>query len=119
MITKVAFIAFAVDDPKQVGRFYMDVLGLKAGEFDFDAWVEVDTPDGNTLAFVNEPGVSSYVALETDDIEAEVERLRSLGVEIVRDVIPPLSGDELPFCREAWIKDPAGNLVKLHQRLAE
>lgn len=120
VITKVAFVAFAVDDPQKVAAFYKDTLGLQTGEFDVDAWVELDVPDGSTLAFVREPGVGNgYIALETDDIEAEVERLRGLGVEIVREVLPPLSDDEPPFCREAWIKDPAGNLIKLHQRLAE
>lgn len=119
MITKVAFVAFAVADPKQVSAFYRDVLGLEAGEFDVDDWVEVDAPDGSTLAFVREPGVQVYLALETDDLEAEVARLKELGVDIVKDPFPPLAHGEAPFCREAWIKDSVGNLIKLHQRLAE
>ncbi|HHW11318.1 MAG TPA: hypothetical protein GXX29_15285 [Firmicutes bacterium] len=117
MIKKVAFIALPAKNPKRAGQFYKEVLGLAQSEWDVDAWVEVETPSGETIALVQEPELAPYIALETDDIEAEIDRLRALGVEIVRPPAPLPEGD-MPFCREAIIKDCEGNLLKLHQRLA-
>lgn len=116
MITKVAFVALPAGNPKTAGRFYIDILGLKPSEWDVDAWVEVEAACGTTIALANDP-MAPYVALETDDIEKELARLRQRGVEIVKDV-EPLGDGDLPFCREAIIKDSEGNVVKLHQRLA-
>jgi len=117
MITKVAFIALPAIDPKRAGAFYKDVLGLVQSEWDVDAWVEVDTPCGSTIALVQDPEMAPYIALETDDIDAELDRLTTLGVEIVHGPAPLVAG-ETPFCREAVIRDSEGNLLKLHQRLA-
>ncbi len=117
MITKIAWIALPAADPKRAGRFYKEVLGLTQSEWDVDAWVEVDAPCGSTVALVQDPDTAPYIAFETDDIEKELARLAELGVEIVQPVAP-LPAGELPFCREAVIKDSEGNLVKIHQRLA-
>jgi predicted enzyme related to lactoylglutathione lyase len=49
------------------------------------------------------------VALDTDDLDAEYERLKAAGVEFVE--APTESQGEGP--RIATMKDPEGNLVQL------
>ena len=50
-----------------------------------------------------------YLALETDDIEAEVARLKQAGVEILMDV------RDNKVCKMAIVKDSEGNGLMLHQ----
>lgn len=62
-------------------------------------------PDGETP----EPGGWNRIHLITDDIEAEVARLKDAGVPFRNDVV---SG---PGGRQVLVTDPAGNLVELFE----
>jgi catechol 2,3-dioxygenase-like lactoylglutathione lyase family enzyme len=62
-------------------------------------------PDGRTPG----PGGWNRIHLIVDDIAAEVERLRSDGVEFRNDII---SG---PGGQQVLLEDPAGNPVELFQ----
>ena len=54
-------------------------------------------------------GTPPYLALETDDIVAEVARLKAAGVEVVMDV------QDNKVCKMAIVKDSEGNRLMLHQ----
>jgi catechol 2,3-dioxygenase-like lactoylglutathione lyase family enzyme len=56
------------------------------------------------------PGGWNRIHLVTDDLEAEISRLRDEGVPFRNDVVKGPGGSQV------LIKDPAGNLVELFQR---
>ena len=83
MIKKVAFIGHRVQDMARAKKFYGELLGLeKTAEYE-GKWCEFDTPEGKTIALdtFSPDGTPPYMALETDDIEAEVVRLEQLGAK--------------------------------------
>ncbi len=120
MLTKIAFIAHPTKDIARSKKFFGEVLGLKlTGDYG-DMWAEFETPDGQTLALdtyspkiVDSP--SPYMALETDDIEAEVARLREGGATVARDTWANKDGEGNELCRMALLLDPDGNPLMLHQ----
>ena len=115
MIKKVAFIGHRVQDLARAKQFYGEVLGLeKTAEYE-GKWCEFDTPEGKTIALdtFSPEGNPPYMALETDDIEAEVARLKEAGVEVVMDVT------DNKVCKMAFIKDSEGNGIMLHQMAPE
>jgi catechol 2,3-dioxygenase-like lactoylglutathione lyase family enzyme len=65
-------------------------------------------PDGPTPG----PGGWNRIHFITDDLDAEIERLRAAGVRFRNDVV---SG---PGGRQILIEDPSGNLVELFQPAA-
>ena len=111
MIKKVAFIGHRVKDMDSAKQFYGDLLRLpKTAEHD-GKWVEFDTPDGKSIALesFSPEGTPPYMALETDDIAAEVARLKEAGVPVLIDVM------DNKVCKMAIVQDPSGNSVMLHE----
>ncbi|MDH3283461.1 MAG: VOC family protein [Acidobacteriota bacterium] len=111
MIKKIAFIGHHVHDMERAKRFYGDVLGLaKTAEYE-NKWCEFDTPEGKSIALdtFSPEGAPPYLALETDDVEAEVTRLKKAGVEVLMDV------RDNKVCKMAIVKDSEGNGLMLHQ----
>ncbi len=111
MIKKVAFIGHHVKDMDRAKKFYGELLGLdKTAEYE-GKWCEFDTPEGKTIALdtFSPEGTPPYLSLETDNIEAEVGRLKQAGVEVLMDV------RDNKVCKMAIIKDPEGNGIMLHQ----
>jgi predicted enzyme related to lactoylglutathione lyase len=104
------------DLTKSLLPFYRDVVGLP---------VSVDTPGFALLGNPRGPAVTlgthsevkgknadparHMVGLETDDIQADFQRLKSKGVEIVEE---PTKFDNVTV---ATFKDPEGNFVQLLQ----
>lgn len=120
MIQKIAFIGHPTRDIERAKRFFGDVLGLELDADYGDRWVEFATPDGKSIALDTYspeavPSPSPYLALETDDIEADVRRLKERGVQIVRDVWANEDDQGREICRMAVILDSEGNPMMLHQ----
>jgi len=119
MITEIAFTGIPVTDLKRARDFYERVLGFKTSmESAHGMWVEYEI-GGSTL------GLGCYgdmwkpsehgpcVAFEADDFEAEIARLKSLGVKFTME---PL---DAPLCNFAMISDPDGNRILIHKRKAK
>jgi catechol 2,3-dioxygenase-like lactoylglutathione lyase family enzyme len=120
MITKIAFIGQPTRDLAESRRFYGEMLGLENSADYGDLWSEYQTPDGKTIALdtispKESPHPTPYLALETDDIVAEVARLKAAGVRVVKDVWANDDGAGTEVCKMAIILDPGGNAVMLHQ----
>jgi len=114
MIKEIAFVFYPVTDMARARDFYEKMLGLQPGEIVTERWMEYEIA-GGTFAITNvmedsEPANS--LALETDDLDAEVARLKGAGVSFKNDIF------ESPVCRMAVIEDPDGNGICLHQRKA-
>ncbi|WP_180271622.1 VOC family protein [Leptospirillum ferriphilum] len=113
---KVAFSCYPVSDMEKARDFYEGVLGLAPASKLHDQWYEYDLGE-TTFAITTmaaegfpKPGSQGSVAFEVADIENLVERLRKENVEfLVPDVC------DFPTCKAAFLKDPDGNMLSLHQ----
>ena len=98
--------------------FYRDTLGLKVAieAEGFVAFGDMDKPNlalgtHSEVQGANTDPARHMVALDTDDLDADYERLKAAGVEFIE--APTDSPGEGP--RIATLKDPEGNLVQLFQ----
>ena len=69
----------------------------------------------DTFSPKNSPSPSVYVGLETDDIEAEVARLKESGANVVMDTHENVNDEGRGICKMAIIVDPEGNPIMLHE----
>ncbi len=104
------------DLTKTLLPFYRDTLGLKVGieAEGFVAFGDLETPSlalgtHSEVHGGNADPARHMVGLDTDDLNAEYERLKGAGVEFIES--PTDSPGEGP--RIATLRDPEGNLVQL------
>ena len=111
MIKKIAFVSHRSTDIEADKRFWGELLGLPQSAAYEDKWIEFQTPDGKTIAIeqFSPEGSPPTLALETDDIEAEVARLKEAGVKFQGDIM------DNKVCKMAFAFDPSGNMVMLHE----
>lgn len=111
MIRKIAFVSHRSKDMEADKRFWGELLGLALAN-DYDGkWIEFETPDGKTIAIeqLSPEGTPPTLALETDDIEVEVARLKDAGVTFRGGIM------DNKVCKMAFAQDASGNTVMLHQ----
>jgi catechol 2,3-dioxygenase-like lactoylglutathione lyase family enzyme len=128
MAIRINMATVLVDDQERALRFYTDVLGfvkkteIPLGEFRWLTVVSPADPDGTELALEPDEHPAArpfkaalvddgipYASFAVDDVRAEVERLRGLGVRITQE---PL---EMGPLTTAVIDDTCGNLIQLAQ----
>lgn len=105
------------DIQKKLLPFYRDVLGLKVA-IDGPEFVVFGDPRGPAVTLgthsevkgSNQDSARHMVGLETDDVYADVKRLKSQGVEFLE--AEPEKFDQVTV---ATFKDPEGNYVQLIQ----
>ena len=110
----VQHINLSVRDLDATLPFYTEVLGLfPIARPDFGipgAWLT--TGNGMQIHLIEDgsfqPPPGPHLAFEVDDIDAEVDRIRGLGVE----VSDPFGIDGI---RQAFFHDPTGNQFELNQ----
>ncbi len=125
MIRNIAHACFTVSNLERALVFYRDSLGL-AEAFDF-----VDDQGHRFGIYLHAGGRNfielfegtldapatgqsyRHICLEVDDIEATAAALLERGIE----VSPVKLGRDQSF--QAWITDPDGNRIELHQYTAE
>jgi catechol 2,3-dioxygenase-like lactoylglutathione lyase family enzyme len=118
MITGLRGASIWSEDVKNLLPFYRDVLGLKVG-FERPGFVVLGELGAPTLALGshsevhgrNADSARHMVALATDDVRTDWNRLKAAGVEFVED---PTDYGNL---RIVTLKDPDGNLVQLLEPL--
>lgn len=120
-ITEIAFTGYSVTDMKRARAFYESLLGLEksrafGGTEGNEQWVEYDIGAG-CLALISGGGdqwpphpAGTAAALEVDDFDAYVSKLRGAGVKFIWEP------QETPVCRMFVVADPDGNWVVLHHR---
>jgi len=118
-VIEIAFSSYPVTDLKRAREFYEGTLGLVQshvfGDPEEQAWIEYDIGPG-TLAIGNgypewKPNSNGgVVALEVEDFEAAMDRLKQDGVQIL------FGPEETPVCRLVGISDPDGNTIMIHKR---
>lgn len=117
-------VRYMIDDVPAAVRFYTTVLGFSLEQDASPAFAAV-ARDGMRLLLSGEgssgkrpladgrrqvPGGWNRIHLEVSDLEAEVARLRTLGVAFRTDDV--VSG---PGGAQVLIEDPSGNPIELFQ----
>ena len=123
MITNIGHTAYTCRDLNKTLDFYCNKLGLtklfSLKNDDGTIWIQyIKITEDQFLEFFPETGECQpkagqcyrHIALQTDDIYAEVERLRALGVTIDSEITRGLDGSY-----QAWISDPDSNPIELMQ----
>jgi len=117
-VIEIAFSVYGVTDLPRSRRFYEEILGLTPTKTYVKGklgMVEYDIGDGTLAIGAGAPQfkpapAGGVVALEVDDFDAAVRRLREHGVKFVAEP------HETPVCRLLTIADPDGNLLLIHKR---
>ena len=106
-------VSINVDDVDEAVRFYTEVLGLSRRidrpELGVQgAWLDAGDQQVHLIQGEPPPGRGQHFALLVDDLDGVVVDLRS-GGQKVSDPSP------VGKSRQAFLNDPAGNLIELHQ----
>jgi predicted enzyme related to lactoylglutathione lyase len=117
MIKKTAFTMLPIVDVPRARKFYEETLGLKpglTGNRGELGRVEYVLPQGGCVALSNfgpdkPSGSGATLALEVEDLDSLMERLKGAGVAFKHGIIPG------PHCRMAPCSDSEGNPLLLHQ----
>ncbi len=110
----VDHVAINVTDVGESVAFYTEVLGLTLRTDRPDlgisgAWLDAG---GQQVHFVQAPvprNLGQHFALRVGDLDAAVVELRARGVEVS-------DAGGVGESRQAFLLDPSGNAVELHQR---
>ena len=118
-----SFSSFSVNDLQKAKEFYSQTLGLDVKET--PEGLELHTDD-NIVFLYSKPNhtPASFTVLNfaVDDIDAAVDELNGLGVNLEHYNLPDIKTDERGIARGphgpaaiAWFKDPAGNILSVLQ----
>jgi len=133
MNVSISHVHVIVDDPDAAITFYRDTLGLELKnevENDGFRWVTLSTrdqpeieivlsqphagrsqADGDALAAMLAKGELPGVLFRTDDLDATFEKVRAAGnAEILQE-----PADQFWGVRDAAVRDPAGNHIRISQ----
>lgn len=128
-----------VDDPEAALRFYRDVLGLNvqtdvsSGDF---RWLTLTTStqpeleitlqqvasgglpmseqDKSAIADLLAKGLLSALIFDVEDVDSLFERVEASGADVLQEPT-----DQFYGVRDCAFRDPAGNMVRFKQDLAE
>ena len=106
-------VAICVTDEDEALAFYRDVLGLAElprPDFGFPGlWLDAGGEQIHLMVSTERPRGGDHFALEVADVAAAADHLEAHGVRVMRlDPVPGAGG-------QAFINDPAGNLIELNQ----
>jgi catechol 2,3-dioxygenase-like lactoylglutathione lyase family enzyme len=128
---RINLTSVLVDDQERALRFYTDILGftektnVPVGDFRWITVVSPDDPDGTELLLEPDEHPAAkpfkqalvadgipYTSFAVDDVAAEYERLRGLGVRFTREPT------DMGPVTVAVLDDTCGNLIQI-SHLAE
>lgn len=117
MIKHIAFTMYSVKDVARSREFYEQDLGLELGADYEGKWVEYYPGGTGCFAITSmvpqvKPSADhgGSIAFEVHDVDATLKGLRGRGVRVL---VEPF---DTPVCRMAYVADPDGNSVGLHQK---
>jgi len=112
---KIDHIAIAVNDVEESAKIYQQALGVNNVEFETvesegvkiaiihleNARIELMQPTNDSSPikkFLDKKGQGlHHMALETDDIESEVERMDNCGIQFLGKIRPGSAGTKVTF----------------------
>jgi catechol 2,3-dioxygenase-like lactoylglutathione lyase family enzyme len=109
----VHHVSINVGDVDAALAFYTEVLGcaVRGDRPDFGfggAWLDVGGQQVHLIEGEPPKAVGQHFAVQVADIDAAVAELRDRGVEV---------SDPIPVARnkQAFLEDPSGNAIELHE----
>jgi predicted enzyme related to lactoylglutathione lyase len=118
-----AYSGFAVDDLQKAQEFYGETLGLKTEVIDEENGLMTLhlAGDRGTLVYLKPdftPATYTILNFPVDDVEKAVDELAARGVSF--ENYDGMEQDEKGISRDtgptiAWFKDPAGNILSVHE----
>jgi catechol 2,3-dioxygenase-like lactoylglutathione lyase family enzyme len=123
MLTNSPFFAsYAVDDLTAAEEFYTQKLGLAINDIG-PGLLGLRAGNGYSVLIYAKPNYESashtVLNFPVDDIDAAVDELTSSGVTFEQYGEGPLKTNEKgiaePGPKQAWFKDPAGNILSVIQ----
>jgi catechol 2,3-dioxygenase-like lactoylglutathione lyase family enzyme len=124
MLRNAPFYAgFAVDDLAKAKEFYDQTLGVFQVVELGGPVLSLQAANGYAVLIYEKPGhvpaAHTILNFPVDDIEATVDRLTRAGVSFEQYDEGPLKTDQrgiaTPGPKQAWFKDPAGNILSVIQ----
>jgi len=116
-----SFSSFSVNDLQKAKEFYSQTLGLDVKET--PEGLELHTDDNIVFLYPkpnHTPASFTVLNFAVDDIDAAVDELNGLGVNLEHYNLPDIKTDERGIARGphgpaviAWFKDPAGNILSV------
>ena len=110
----VHHVSINVDDINAALDFYVDVLGLRPRsdrpDFGFGgAWLDAGGQQVHLIEGQVPTGNGEHFAILVADLDAAINELRGREIKV---------SDSMPVGpnQQAFLNDPAGNLIELHQR---
>src|SRR3989338_3318439 len=94
---KIDHVAIAVNDVEESAKVYQKALGVSSVEFET---VETEgVKDASPIKkFLDKKGPGlHHIALETDNIEGEVSRMESCGIQFLGKIRPGSAGTKVTF----------------------
>jgi predicted enzyme related to lactoylglutathione lyase len=120
-ITGLAYASHQVKDLDRAREFYEGLLGLKSTGSYAGTWEEYDV-NGETFAvwkasdttpdYFRKLKVTGSIAFEVKNIEVLCKKLQKAGVQFLQE---PTNNED--HCTTAYLTDPDGNIVTLHELL--
>src|SRR5690349_762014 len=109
----VHHVSINVNDVDAALEFYVNVLGLRARsdrpDFGFGgAWLDAGGQQVHLIEGTVPAGNGEHFALQVRELDSAISELRAKGVKVSD---PSPVGTSL----QAFLQDPAGNLIELHQ----
>ena len=105
----VEIIMLPVKDRQRAKAFYLKLgfqVVVEAPDPHGETWIQMGLPNGNvTISLAGFQGI----ICETDNIENEVDELKTKGIEVGKI-------DDTPWGKFAWLKDLDGNSLGLRQK---
>jgi catechol 2,3-dioxygenase-like lactoylglutathione lyase family enzyme len=117
------YAGFAVDDLTKAKEFYGQTLGVFQVVELGGPLLSLQAANGYAVLIYEKPehvpAAHTILNFPVDDIEAAVDGLRKAGVTFEQYDEGPIKTDEkgiaTPGPKQAWFKDPAGNILSLIQ----
>jgi catechol 2,3-dioxygenase-like lactoylglutathione lyase family enzyme len=114
------YAGLAVGDLEAARAFYRDKLDVTVDEVG-PGLIALRAGNGYALLIYEKPGhrpaEHTVLNFPVDDIEAAVDELRGAGIEFEQYDSGPIATDEkgiaTPGPKQAWFKDPAGNILSV------
>jgi catechol 2,3-dioxygenase-like lactoylglutathione lyase family enzyme len=115
------YAGIAIDDVGRAKEFYGETLGVFEVAEVGGPLLALRAANGYAVLLYakdgHEPAAHTVLNFPVDDIEAAVDELRAKGVEFERYDEGPLKTNEkgiaTPGPKQAWFRDPAGNILSV------
>ena len=113
---KIEHVAFNVSDPLEMARWYVDHLGMTVKRRTMDSpWAHFLADDSGTvmLEIYGNPDIpvpdyagmnvmSLHLALVSEDVAADLDRLKTAGATVIQDFTEAPNGDHMAIVRDPW-----------------